>query len=164
MRKREEFSSNSHKQTFRPRANIPADDDAVVEQVDLDVLDSDGLVEALRDQQPQQPPQVWGVVQRHSHLRGEALQQRQQHGPRVNLPCTEEAQHTVSAMSAPVCANRRQTDLVGDGNNLVSRACSPAVWRLLGRDCFPVSVVELPPCSPPSKKDSRTLLKDAFSI
>lgn len=46
-----------------PGVNIPADDDAVVKQVDLDVLDSNGLVEALRDQPPQQPPQVWSVVQ-----------------------------------------------------------------------------------------------------
>lgn len=32
---------------------IPANDDAVIEQVDFDVLDSDGLIEALRDQQSQ---------------------------------------------------------------------------------------------------------------
>lgn len=70
--------------------SVPADDDAVVEQVDLDVLHADGLVEALRHQQPEQAPQVGRVVQRHSHLGGEALQQRQQHGPGVGLSCTEE--------------------------------------------------------------------------
>lgn len=64
----------------------PADDNAVVKQVNFDVLDADGLVEALGDQEPQQAPQVRGVVQRDPHLRGEALQQRQQHGPGVNLP------------------------------------------------------------------------------
>lgn len=51
------------------------------------MLDSDGLVEALWDQQPQQASQVGGVVQRHPHLRREALQQRQQHGPGVDLTC-----------------------------------------------------------------------------
>ena len=66
--------------------DVPADDDAVVEEVDLDVLDPDGLVEALRDQQPQQPPQVRGVVQGHAHLRGKAPQQRKQHAPGVDRP------------------------------------------------------------------------------
>lgn len=66
--------------------DVPADDDAVVKQVDLDVLDPDGLVEALWDQQPQRPPQVGGVVQRHAHLRAEALQQRQQHASGVDRP------------------------------------------------------------------------------
>lgn len=80
--------------------NIPADNNAVVEQVDLDVLDSDGLVEALRDQQPQEPPQVWSVVQGHPHLGGEALQQWQQHGPGVDLSCMQEAQHAFRMMSA----------------------------------------------------------------
>lgn len=54
------------------KADAPADDDAVVEQVDLDVLDADGLVEALWDQQAQEPPQIRRVVQRDSHLGGEA--------------------------------------------------------------------------------------------
>lgn len=72
-----------------PGVNIPADNNVIVKQVNFDVLDSDGLVEALRDQQPQKTPQVWSVVQRNPHLRREALQQRQKHGPRVNLPCVE---------------------------------------------------------------------------
>lgn len=67
--------------------DAPADDDAVVEQVDLDVLDADGLVEALRDEQAQQPPQVRRVVQGDAHLRGEAAQQRQQHRPGVDPSC-----------------------------------------------------------------------------
>lgn len=74
--------------------DLPADDDAVVKQVDLDVLDPDGLVEALWDQQAQQPPQVWGVVQGHAHLRGEALQQWQQHGSGVDRPWNTQRSHT----------------------------------------------------------------------
>ena len=58
----------------------PADDDAVVEQVHLDVLHSDGLVEALGHQQAQQAPQVRSVVQGHPHLGRVTLQQWQQHG------------------------------------------------------------------------------------
>lgn len=54
------------------KTDTPADDDAVVEQVDLDVLDADGLVEALRNQQAQEPPQVRRVVQRDAHLWSEA--------------------------------------------------------------------------------------------
>lgn len=57
---------------FCSAVDAPADDDAVVKQVDLDVLDADGLVEALRNQQAQEPPQVRRVVQGDAHLRGEA--------------------------------------------------------------------------------------------
>lgn len=71
----------------RGETDAPADDDAVVEQVDLDVLDADGLVKALRHQQAQEPAQVWRVVQGDAHLRGEAAQQRQQHGPGVDPSC-----------------------------------------------------------------------------
>ena len=93
--------------------NAPADDDAVVEQVDFDVLDADGLVEALRHEQPQQPPQVGGVVQGHAHPGGEALQQRQQHGPGVDLPCTvEKRHHQDSGRGGTLCA---EEDLVGGG-------------------------------------------------
>lgn len=52
----------------RGEPDAPADDDAVVKQVDLDVLDADGLVEALRNQQAQEPAQVRRVVQRDAHL------------------------------------------------------------------------------------------------
>lgn len=79
--------------------NIPADNNAVVKQVNLHMLDSDGLVEALRDQPPQEPPQVWSVVQRNPHLRREALQQRQKHGPRVHLSCVENHTKTFKLMS-----------------------------------------------------------------
>lgn len=135
------------KTTFLVGTNAPADDNAVVEQVDLDVLEPDGLVEALRDQQPQQPPQVWSVVQRHPHLGGEALQQRQQHGPRVDLSCMKEPQHMIRLMSRARRAERRLKDLTE--NHLVSHGCSPAEWRLSGRGQFPVSDAGLPPYSPP---------------
>lgn len=48
------FTLNSNKHTGSVEkghtgTNIPTDDDAVIKQVDFDVLDSDGLVEALGD-------------------------------------------------------------------------------------------------------------------
>ena len=67
---------------------LPADDDAVVEQVHLDVLDPDGLVEALGHEQAEQTAQVGGVVQRHTHTLPETLQQGAQHGPGVGLAWT----------------------------------------------------------------------------
>lgn len=67
------------------RERVPADDEVVIKQVSFDVLYPDGLVEALWDQEPEQPSQVRGMVQRHTHLTAVLLQQRQQHGPRVSL-------------------------------------------------------------------------------
>lgn len=56
---------------------IPTDDETVVKKVCLDVLHPDGFIEAFGHQKTQQPPQVWCVVQGHSHLIGETLEQRQ---------------------------------------------------------------------------------------
>lgn len=133
--------------------NIPADNNAVVKQVNFNVLDADGLVEALRDEQPQQPPQVGRVVKRHPHLRGESLQQWQQHGPRVNLPCTlkkkkkrHRPQSTIRVRRMNVVEKQQEERNVTD---LLSRVCSQATRTLLGCECFPASVVELLPYSPP---------------
>lgn len=70
----------------RPRqkeANSPAQDDAVVEEVHLDVLQADGLVEALGDEEPEEPTEVRRVEERHSDLFWKPLQEWEQHRARV---------------------------------------------------------------------------------
>lgn len=63
--------------------HAPAQDDAVVEEVHLDVLQADGLVEALGHQQPEQPTEVWGVEEGDADLLRKPLQEREQHRARV---------------------------------------------------------------------------------
>ena len=50
---------------------------------------------------------------------------------------------------------QRQRNVTENVTDLVSRVCSPAKRRLLGRerDCFPVRVVELLPYSPPETQE-----------
>lgn len=57
----------------------PAQDDIVVEEVHLNVLQANGLVEALRDQEPQQPAEVRGVEEGDTDLLWKPLQEREQH-------------------------------------------------------------------------------------
>lgn len=64
-------------------ANSPAEDDVVVEEVHLDVLQADGLVEALGDEEPQEPAEVGRVEERDADLFRKPLQEREQHGARV---------------------------------------------------------------------------------
>lgn len=48
--------------------NSPAQDDVVVKEIRFHVLEADGLVEALWDQKPQNPAEVWGVEEGDSDL------------------------------------------------------------------------------------------------
>lgn len=65
------------------RKPSPAEDDVVVEEVHLDVLQANGLVEALGDEEPQEPAEVGRVEQRDADLFRKPLQEREQHGARV---------------------------------------------------------------------------------
>lgn len=64
-------------------SHAPAQDDVVVEEVHLDVLQADGLVEALGHQEPEQPAEVRGVEEGDADLFRKALQEREQHRARV---------------------------------------------------------------------------------
>lgn len=61
----------------------PAQDHIVIKEIDLDVLQPNGLIETLWNQQPEQPTQVWSVEQGHADLIRKSLQQRDQHCSRV---------------------------------------------------------------------------------
>lgn len=61
------------------KTNSPAEDDVVVEEVHLDVLQANGLIEALRDEEPQKPTQVRRVEKRDADLFWKPLQEREQH-------------------------------------------------------------------------------------
>lgn len=67
----------------REETNSPAEDDVVVEEVHLDVLQANGLIEALRDEEPQEPTQVRRVEKRDADLFRKSLQEREQHRARV---------------------------------------------------------------------------------
>lgn len=67
----------------RKEACSPTQDDAVVKEVHFNVLEADGLVEALWDQEPQQAAEVRGVEKGDPDLLREPLQQRQQHRARI---------------------------------------------------------------------------------
>lgn len=81
----------------------PAQDHVVIKEIDLDVLQPDGLVEALWDQEPEEPPQVWSVEKGHADLLGKPLQQRDQHCPGI-LPAWEtqgtQTGHTMTRLSS----------------------------------------------------------------
>lgn len=53
-------------------ANSPAQNDTVVKEVHLDVLQADGLIEALRDEEPEKPPEVGRVEERDTNLLGKS--------------------------------------------------------------------------------------------
>lgn len=57
----------------------PAQDHIVIKEIDLDVLQPNGLIETLWNQEPEKPTQVWGVEEGHADLLGKPLQQRDQH-------------------------------------------------------------------------------------
>jgi len=57
------------------RQDSPAQDHIIIKEVDLDVLQSNGLIKTLWNQEPEKPTQVWGVEEGHTDLLGESLQQ-----------------------------------------------------------------------------------------
>lgn len=57
------------------RQDSPAQDHIIIKEIDLDVLQSNGLIETLWNQEPEKPTQVWGVEEGHTDLLRESLQQ-----------------------------------------------------------------------------------------
>lgn len=64
-------------------ADSPTQDHIVIKEIDLDVLQPNGLIETLWNQEPEKSTQVWGVEEGHADLLGKSLQQRDQHCPRI---------------------------------------------------------------------------------
>lgn len=75
----------------------PTQDDVVVKEVHLDMLESDGLVEALRDKQSEESSEVWRVEEGDTHALWKPLQQWEQHAARVLPPCVRAAEDTAAA-------------------------------------------------------------------
>lgn len=55
------------------RQDSPAEDHIIIKEIDLDVLQSNGLIKALWNQEPEQPTQVRGVEEGHTDLLGKSL-------------------------------------------------------------------------------------------
>lgn len=70
------------------REDSPTEDDIIIKEIDLDVLQPNGLIETLWNQEPEKPTQVWSVEEGHADLLGKSLQQWDQHSSRV-LPAWE---------------------------------------------------------------------------
>lgn len=61
----------------------PTQDDVVVKEVHLDVLEADGLIEALRDKKSEESSEVWRVEEGNTHALWKPLQEWKQHSARV---------------------------------------------------------------------------------
>lgn len=61
----------------------PAQDDVVVKEVHLHVLQADGLIEALGDEESEESSEVWGVEEGNAHMLWKPLQEWEQHSARV---------------------------------------------------------------------------------
>lgn len=92
----------------------PTQNDVVVKEVHLDVLEANGLVEALRDKEPEESTEIWSVEQGDTHVLWKSLQEWKQHSARVLPTCmrgTEETPETYSYLKDAVLTARQTTSL-----------------------------------------------------
>lgn len=61
----------------------PTQDDVVVKEVHLDVLEADGLIEALRDKESEESSEVRRMEEGNTHVLWKPLQEWEQHSARV---------------------------------------------------------------------------------
>lgn len=65
----------NHRKAWRGK-DSPAQDHIIIKEIDLDVLQPNGLIKTLRNQELEKSTQVWGVEEGNTDLFGESLQQR----------------------------------------------------------------------------------------
>ena len=88
------------------RSVSPADNEAVIHEIDFQVCQSDDLIEALRHHGFYHTSQIWCVVQADGNLLWKFIQQPQEHGAGVGGP-SGSSRHVQQNVHLEVCSVMR---------------------------------------------------------